>query len=290
MSTKILFAIIAVGSGFFTALSDIISKDYIRKFDVDSFFVLYVRWVFCALSLFPLVVVDAPDNVDASLVFVSLILVPIEIAAGYFYMKSLELAESTLVLPFQSFTPVFIPPIASLMIDETYSKQGLLGIVLVVLGSFLFFKNNNHRNKAEKKAILYMIYTAVMYAFSSVLGRYVILKISPLFFSASYMFVLSLVLTPYFIRKYRAQGFFKIKRTLIPAFVLGFITALAVITHSVSLLEIESGYMISLKRTSVIFSVLLGYIILREKTKIKERFSGAFLMMIGVFIIGLSIS
>ncbi len=284
----LIFILLAVASGFFTALSDIISKDYMRRFDVDGFFALYVRWLFCSLSLLPLLfAVEFPK--DTSIILVSLGLVPLEIIAGYLYMKSLEIAESTLVLPFQSFTPVFIPPLASFMIGEKYSAQGLLGIGLVVSGSFLLFRNNGYIANADKKAIFYMLGAALIYAFSSVVGRYVILNTSPLFFSVFYMLVLSLILTPYFIKKYRhynLRHFFK--SSIIPSFVLGFTTALAVITHFVSVLKIETGYMISIKRTSVIFSVILGYLFLREKSQIKERFLGALLMTIGVFVIAIN--
>lgn len=286
-----IFILLAVASGFFTALSDIISKDYMGKFYVDGFFALYVRWLFCSLSLLPLFfAIDVP-NMNLSLILISVGLVPLEIAAGYFYMKSLEIAESTLVLPFQSFTPVFIPPLASLMIGEKYSNQGLLGIGLVFFGSFLFFRNNGYAGKTDKKAILYMLFAALIYAFSSVVGRYVILNTSPLFFSVFYMLILSLILTPYFFKKYRHYNlnFFRSKKVIASSFVLGFTTALAVISHFVSVLKIETGYMISLKRTSVIFSVILGYLFLREKSQIRERFLGASLMTLGVFVISFSI-
>jgi len=46
-------------------------------------------------------------------------------------------------------------------------------------------------------------------------------------------------------------------------------------------------YVISIKRASVIFGVLWGYLIFNEK-RIKERFTGALVMVIGVALITMS--
>lgn len=287
--SELLYISLAILSGFFTALSDVLSKDYMNRTQTDSLFALYVRWVFCSISLIPLIFVDPIPKIDLETVALYLILFPLEILAGYLYMKSLEVSESTLVLPFQSFTPVFIPPIAVFIIGESYSTRGLIGIALVVIGSFLFFKDNGSRKISDKRGILYMLASAIIYALTSVLGRYLILKVSPFFFSVSYMSALCIILTPYFTKKYKG-GFSKIKSSLKPSFILGFTTALAVITHFVSVMEIETGYMIAFKRTSVIFSVVLGYLMLSEKTDLKERLAGSLIMTLGIFLIGVAIT
>jgi drug/metabolite transporter (DMT)-like permease len=44
------------------------------------------------------------------------------------------------------------------------------------------------------------------------------------------------------------------------------------------------AYVISIKRTSVIFGILFGVLILKEKG-LSERLTGAFIMVVGVFLI-----
>lgn len=276
--------ILAILSGFFTAFSDVLSKDYMRKTSADGFFTLYIRWLLCSIFLLPLLVIGRSPALDLTTLLLCLMLLPLEILAGYLYMRSLEISESTLVLPFQSFTPVFIPPIAVLIIGESYSSKGIIGIALVFLGTFMFLRENKNE-KVNKKGILYMIASALIYAFTSVVGRYITLKMSPLFFSVLYMTTLSLTLTPYFVKRYGREVRERLGKSIVSPLMVGATTALAVITHFVSVAGIETGYMISLKRTSVVFSVILGYVLLKEKTDIKERIVGAFLMMGGAIVI-----
>lgn len=282
----LFYFLLAILSGFFTALSDVFSRKYIKKYSTDSFFTLYVRWLFCSILLLPLFSFKPPE-ITKEIMLLYALLFPLEISAGYLYIKSIEVSEASLVLPFQSFTPAFIPIFAHIIIGEKYSPKGLIGIFLIVSGSFIILRGKTQ--SSEKKGIVYMLGAALIYSITSVLGRFTILKTSPLFFSASYILSLSLILTPFFLKKYKMEGIKKIKKTFSDAVVLGLFTALAVLCHFVSVVKIETGYMISLKRTSVIFSVILGYIILKEKTDFKDRITGAILMLSGVIVIGKSI-
>jgi uncharacterized membrane protein len=62
---------------------------------------------------------------------------------------------------------------------------------------------------------------------------------------------------------------------------------IAVITHFVAISKIEAAYMISIKRTSILFSVVLGKFFLQDK-EFGKRFEGAFLMLLGVIIVSLA--
>ncbi len=66
---------------------------------------------------------------------------------------------------------------------------------------------------------------------------------------------------------------------------LGFTYSLMVFSHVLALSQIQAAYMISLKRTSIIFGVLYGAWLFKEE-KIGERLLGTVIMISGVFIIG----
>lgn len=66
---------------------------------------------------------------------------------------------------------------------------------------------------------------------------------------------------------------------------LGLAVALTVVCHMVAISKIEAAYMISIKRTSLLFSVLYGAYWFREE-KIRERLAGAALMLAGILMIG----
>jgi drug/metabolite transporter (DMT)-like permease len=59
------------------------------------------------------------------------------------------------------------------------------------------------------------------------------------------------------------------------------------VTHVVSVSMTEVAYMVSVKRTSLLFGVVLGYLLFREG-RIRERFAGAALMLAGFVLVVLS--
>jgi uncharacterized membrane protein len=62
---------------------------------------------------------------------------------------------------------------------------------------------------------------------------------------------------------------------------IGLFHALMVIFHCLAIIETKVSYMIAVKRTSLIFSVLYGSIFFKEKY-VKERLFGCLLMVCGV--------
>jgi uncharacterized membrane protein len=70
-------------------------------------------------------------------------------------------------------------------------------------------------------------------------------------------------------------------------FFIGLFLGLMTIFHYLAIRLVIVPYMVSIKRTSSIFSVLYGYFLFKEKN-IKERLVGALIMLIGAAFIILS--
>ena len=66
---------------------------------------------------------------------------------------------------------------------------------------------------------------------------------------------------------------------------VGAFMAMMVISHMLAISLVEAAYMIAVKRTSLLFGVLYGAWLFREK-KITERLAGALIMVTGVLVIG----
>lgn len=116
-------------------------------------------------------------------------------------------------------------------------------------------------------------------------GKKAILHSSPLFFGTSYflgLLALMLILFP-FVPGAKASNLF-IKP--LPGIAAGILSAVMVFTHTTAISMIEAAYMISIKRTSLLFGVLFGAIVFHE-TNIRERLLGTLIMLAGVFLIGL---
>jgi EamA-like transporter family. len=69
---------------------------------------------------------------------------------------------------------------------------------------------------------------------------------------------------------------------------IGATMGIAVITHFVAISKIETAYMIAIKRTSILFSVVLGKFFLQDK-EFRKRFEGALLMLLGVIIVSFAV-
>jgi len=70
-----------------------------------------------------------------------------------------------------------------------------------------------------------------------------------------------------------------------PGVVIGLVMALMIFCHTYAISLVEAAYMLSVKRSSLLFSVILGAVVFKEEG-IGERFSGAVIMMAGVCVIG----
>ncbi|MBN1849995.1 MAG: hypothetical protein JW932_15590 [Deltaproteobacteria bacterium] len=72
----------------------------------------------------------------------------------------------------------------------------------------------------------------------------------------------------------------------IPGIVSGLVVAVVNFSHAYAISLIQAAYMLSVKRTSLVFGVIFGVVLFKEQ-QLRERLFGAFVMMLGVFIIAI---
>lgn len=280
-----IFLGVAILCGFLTALSDIISKLFMERERKDSVSALIARWLFVLPFLTPLMMKRTEiQKIDWQIALLYLLGSFLEVLSAYLYLKSLEIGEASYALQFQAITPALIPIFSPILIGEKYSFLGIIGIIIISVGSFALVRSENKKNL---KSALLMITSATIYSITSVIGRYISTKIDPLFFGSTYMYLSTSVMLALI---YKIYGKEKIKESIKISkltVLLGITTALAVITHFLAISKIEAGYMIALKRTSVVFSVILARFILGER-RFFSRLSFSIVIAIGIFLIGVS--
>ncbi len=293
--------IVAVLCAFFTALSDILCKIFMERRGEDGLSTLFVRWFFVIPFVIPFVFTNW-QKIDLKLLALYLVAIPLEIIAAYFYMRALEISEASFVLPFQSITPIFIPLFSIFILDDKYSWYGLGGVFLVVAGSFIILKSANSygeeklkvdqlkvKKSSDMKAVFMMILSSLIYSFTSVIGRYLALHIDPIFFGSTYMLSNSIIFSAIFLslQKEKVRLIKLIKPDKL-SLLIGATMGIAVITHFAAISKIETAYMIAIKRTSILFSVVLSKFFLQDK-EFRKRFEGALLMLLGVMIISFAV-
>jgi drug/metabolite transporter (DMT)-like permease len=236
-------------------------------------------------------------------------LVPFEVLALLLYMQALKVSPLSLSIPFLAFTPVFIVLTGWLVLDEKVTLVGLMGILCTVTGAYVLHIKASRKGLLEPlKAIAkeqgsrLMLAVAGIYSLTSVLGKKAIQHSDPVFFACFY-FVLLGIVTPlslwalcWVINRFSANNkqsgpLWPLKKTgpnpWSAWWAVGLTQTIMVLSHMWAIHLITAAYMIAVKRTSLIFSVIYGKLIFKEK-EITQRLAGASLMVLGVGLIVLA--
>ncbi len=275
----------AVLCAFFLATSDIFAKRAMRC--IDEYTVAWGRIVWsapCVLCIIPFIDIP-PTGPSFWTAFAALI--PIEMTAVILYAKAIKISPLSITTPFLGLTPMFMIATSYVLLGETPDSTGLLGIVLVSAGAYsLNIREARIGPLAPLKAVsrergsLLMVIVAFLYSITSILGKICARESSPLFFCLVYVLVMPAVLLPVVIT---ASGIRNVLSSFRNAnFVLiGLFYGLMLVCHLQAIVRVEAAYMISVKRMSLLFSIVYGRLVFQEHG-FAERFVGGALMMCGI--------
>jgi uncharacterized membrane protein len=209
------------------------------------------------------------------------------------YMKAIANGDISTVMPMLSFTPLFLLVTSPIIIGEFPHTLGMIGVVLVVFGSYLLNLSESKKHLFEpfralvkNKGTRYMLIVAFLWSISSTFDKLAVRNSSILqylgFTSLFIFFFTSLITIPN--KKFKFES---LKQNKFILFRITFVTTLANIFHMTAISLAYVAYVIAIKRTTGIISVFLGSKYLNE-TNIKERLLGVIVMLLGVILIVLS--
>ncbi len=215
-----------------------------------------------------------------------IVLLPLELTASILYLKAIVISPISLVTPFIAFTPIFLLLSSFIILGEKVSLQGAIGVILITTGAYKMNSSSKDlllpfKKIFQKKGILLMLIVALIYSITSNLGKLAIRYSSASFMGVFYTSLLGIVFTMLVLIKGERLT---PKRMNFSLSAIGFFNAIMMITHLVAIQYIQVAYMIAVKRSSMLFSVVFGYLIFKE-TGIRNRLFSALLMMIGVLLI-----
>jgi len=282
---------LSLGSAYFMATEQMFSKLLLKKNDPWS-----TAWLMCSLSLpflTPSLWGQPSICFGKELLLLLAVLMPLEITAYYLYLTAIQITPLSLTIPFMAFTPVFTIITAWIFLGETVSLKGLVGIILVCSGGYILqadllkfgifapvkaaFMNRGSR---------YMILVALIYSLTSTLGKVGVQITTPLWFGFIYMALLSIIFTiiQCFRMKYRKTALHLKGSYGLWAGLGGLTMALMMAFHYLAIQKAPVSYMISIKRTSLLFAVLYGWIVFKEEL-ISFRLAGGLVMLCGIWFI-----
>lgn len=276
-------------SAFCLATVDALTKRYYHALSPYGMglvrLVFALPWLSAALLFIPLV---TPDRVFYACLAAG---IPLEALAFFCYMKAIRLSPLSLCLPFLAFTPAFMMLTGWVALGERVSSTGGIGILLIVAGSYVLNLSKMKTGVLEpfreifrRRGPRLMLFTSLLYSATSVIGKTAILHSNPWFFAVIYFLAFTLViglLTPLFQGRLTPGQ----KVPLLPGVLIGVVMAVMIFSHMLAISKVEAAYMVSLKRTSMLFGVGYGIFWFKEEGG-GQRLAGAAVMMAGVMFVG----
>ncbi|MDH5300858.1 MAG: DMT family transporter [Gammaproteobacteria bacterium] len=276
------------------ALADALSKKYLPGY--SPYQLLLVRFTIPGLLLIPWLMAHPVSLMDQPAAFWGwmALTIPLELIAMLIYMQAISNAPLHQTLPYLSFTPVFNILTGWLFLGEEASLLGSMGILLVVMGSYLL---NLHRLRANGdlnlleplRAIFYqqasrrMLLVAFIYSLTSVFSKAAMNYTNPDGFGAFYFVVIGGASVLLVMIK-QPSSLSVLSRNLRWHLIIGGLMALMVVTHFVAIAQIEAAYMIAVKRLSLLFGIVLGAWLLHEQG-LGRNLASASIMVAGVALI-----
>lgn len=289
---------IAVINSVVNALCDPLRK-YLTKF-MDPFMVVAVRGLIQAPLFVLWAIVDTGGRLPPlnHLFWTSVCISgSINIITSYLYNRAIQISTLSATVPFLSFTPAFLVVVAFLVLGEVPTVSGVLGISIAMLGGFwLQGAKDDHASKDllmdssnVSKGSMYMILVAFLWSISNAFDKIGVQNSTPLVYGATIQVIVAG--GSYVLQKMRVGGeeiYLPIGHEMkIPwKFVIlaGVTSVVAYYINLVATQHLEVSYVIAIKRSGCIWSVLMGRFLFRERN-LRKKIPSILLMVLGVICI-----
>lgn len=216
----------------------------------------------------------------------------LNILALFQFMRALQVSDMSLAVPFVSFTPIFLLITSPLLVGDVPTTQDIVGIVCIVAGAYVLHIQSVHRGLLAPLLAVFrqpgprrMLSVAFIYSLTSNFDKIGVQNSSPLFWSLSIASVMTI-------------GFLLLLRflpqqnivaphtgTLGILLFIGLFQTMGLLVHNTALSLGPVPSVIAVKRSSILFAVVWGFVFLHER-QVGERLAGALLMVIGIGILG----
>jgi drug/metabolite transporter (DMT)-like permease len=283
--------LLALICAFLTACCDALSKRLMR--DNDEWMTGTIILGIAGIVWLPIFLAQDLRPVTPELILLLAVALPLETLAYYLFLSAIRIAPLSLTVPLLAFTPVLTILTSWVLLGENINLTSGMGIGLVTLGAYVLNAHliDGHvlaplRALVSNSGSRRMLMVAVIWAFTSSLGKKGTLLCGAMQFGCillyGHIIIFSLV-TFYRVRIGTARTGFPLGNNLL-FLIAGIFMAGAEITHFLSISMAPVCYMISVKRLSLLFGVILGWIFFGEQN-IRYRLAGATAMVAGVIFI-----
>lgn len=285
--TWLIFAFL---TAFFESMKDLFGKLGLGR--LNEFVISWALMAFALPFLLPLLFfIDVPE-LNREFAWALLTGGSLNAFSIVLYMKAIRASDLSITVPMVTFTPLFLLFTSPLMLGEYPSLPGLIGVLLIVLGSYVLnIRQRRQGFMAPFKALLVetgpriMLGVAFLWSFTANIDKIGVQNSSPIFWSISMTCFVAVMMFP-FMLYFSDQPFGLISRQMKALIPLGLFNAFTFIAQMTAINLALVAYVIAIKRSSTILSVFWGHLFLKEKG-LRERLPGVMIMVAGVLLISM---
>lgn len=281
-----LWALLSILSG----LGDAMIFALMKKLNgVNNLIIVWVHYTFALPFLLIVLYFNYPQKISSTVYWTAGLNGVLLILTTYMLVKALQISRLSVSLPMLSLTPLFLVILSYVMLKEMPTVSGFIGILLIVVGAYVVNIKNGKgffapfKSLLKIKGSLYVIIVAFVWAITANLFKIGILSSNAIYFSALVYSFISLIMLPLFFVNLN-KNLNEMKQNFKMLFFLGVSSAFMISASSYAMIGAIVPYVISLKRSSLVFSIFIGYLFFNEKD-IKNALAGTVIMLIGGILI-----
>lgn len=286
-----LWAILSLVAALLSSFNPIIYKRILRDADVAV-----TTWAGQTFSL-PLLAITALflfqplPSVDVLFVVGIIGSAVFNILAHLALNRGLQISDASLVAPFLTFNPVFTLLIAIVTLQEFPTAQGIVGMLLVILGANLVNPQRDWRVSLKQFAFNHGIALTVLASFiwgvTPIFEKVAILHTQPAnppLVALGSTLLLSIFLSPALFRQNVSNPLMQIRQHWRGFLLIGLIGGITPVFGMTAFMLGNVGYVTTLFKLSTILTMVWSYFWLGEQA-ILRRLPGALVMVIGSILI-----
>jgi drug/metabolite transporter (DMT)-like permease len=211
------------------------------------------------------------------------------------FFRAIQVSPISLCMPYISFTPVFLIATGYLMLGELPARVKLIGVVLIFIGSIVMHRQLFSAGWLEpikaiwrERGCFYMLMVGFINSITNPIDKKLVGMSDA--FTQGCSFGIGMVVFFSVLAVARRADTLKVIRS-VPgwAILAGALEAVALLFQLSSHYYIDVVITISIKRAGIILTVLLGWLIFKERN-IGDKLIAASVMLVGVLIIYLPLN
>jgi drug/metabolite transporter (DMT)-like permease len=205
-------------------------------------------------------------------------------------IKALEKSDASLVAPISSFIPIFLLILTPIMIEESFTTLDIIGVLLIVSGSYLIEGMSYSEGILEPiksltsdTGVQFMMGYTLLISIGSTIDKIGIGASSTIFWLISLYTAISIstILIHYRRKESLVNSFYSNPSMLL---LIGISTAIMIGSQLAAYNFTQVTFTLSIKRTGIIGIVIGGFIIFNENN-LKSRLISSIPMVIGAAMI-----